>query len=87
MGAQSDSSIYFYNPVLAPAILFAVLYTVPTVTLFWQTCIKCRALYLLCLPIGGLFELAGYISRAYSVQHVTDIVSLRFLIHASLHEC
>lgn len=74
MGAQSDSSIYFYNPSLPAAILFTILYAIPTAILFWKTCFKYKTFYLLCLPIGGLVEVAGYAARSYSVTHVDDIV-------------
>jgi hypothetical protein len=71
----SDSSIYFYNPSLPAAILFVALYAVPTAVLLWKTCFKYKTLYLLCLPIGALFETGGYAARSYSVKHVDDVVS------------
>jgi len=74
MGAQSDSNIYFYKPTFGAALLFCILYTIPTVILFWLTCFKHKTLYLLCIPIAGVFEIAGYVSRCYSVKHDTDVV-------------
>lgn len=75
MGAESDSSIYFYNPSLPAAILFTILFAIPTAILFWQTCFKYKTFYLLCVPIGALVEVAGYTARSYSVTHVDDVVS------------
>jgi hypothetical protein len=74
MGSQSDTSIYFYNPSLAAACLFAVLYFLPLTALLVQT-FKYRSWYLVVLPIGALFEVAGYIVRSVSVSNVKDIVS------------
>jgi hypothetical protein len=71
----SEHSIYFYNPSLPATLVFMVLYIVPTVVLFFQACFKPKSLYLLVLPLGALVEVAGYAGRAYSVKHVTDVVS------------
>lgn len=75
MGSESDSSIYFYNPSLPAAIVFTILFAISASILIWQTCFKYKALYLLCVPIGALFEVAGYAARSYSVTHVDNIVS------------
>jgi hypothetical protein len=72
----ADTSIYFYTPSLAAAITVCIVYAIPTFILFWQTVIKYKTLYLLVLPIGGIFEVAGYAARAYSVKNVRDIVRI-----------
>jgi hypothetical protein len=78
MASQSSAdftSVYFYNPSLAAAIMFTILYFIPAAVLLWQTCRRYKDWRLLCLPIGALIEVGGYICRSYSVQHAIDIVS------------
>jgi hypothetical protein len=79
MPTSDPNSIYFYNPSFPAAVLFTALYTVPTIYLSWQTCFRRKTFYLLCLPIAGLVEVAGYAARDYSVKHVEDVVSLHFV--------
>jgi hypothetical protein len=72
--ALADSSIYFYDPSLAAATAVCIIYAIPTFILSWQTVFKYKTMYLLGLPIGGIFEIAGYAARACSVKNVRDIV-------------
>jgi len=91
MASQSSAdftSVYFYNPSLAAAIIFTILYFIPAVVLLWQTCILYKDWRLLCLPIGAWLEVGGYICRSYSIQHPTNIsayaVSLSLIVLAPL---
>jgi hypothetical protein len=75
MGADIDGSIYFYNPSLPACTVILVLYFIPAILLSWLTCARYKSWYFICVPIGAWIEVAGYIVRAYSVKHVTNIVS------------
>jgi hypothetical protein len=77
MTASDPNSIYFYNPSLPAAVLFTALYAIPTAFLFWRTLVRPKALYLLCLPFAGVFEVAGYAARDVSVKNVESVVSIQ----------
>jgi hypothetical protein len=86
MASQSSAdftSVYFYSPSLAAAVIFTILYFIPATVLLWQTCIRYKDWRLLCLPIGALIEVGGYICRSYSVQHTIDIVSSAPFVYIS----
>jgi hypothetical protein len=76
--SDGKQSIYFYHPNFPLTIVFAIFYLIPTVILVYQTCLRCRSWYFLCVPVGGILEVAGYISRAVSVKNVTDVVGSLF---------
>jgi len=71
---DDNDSIWLYNASTALAIVVAVLYLVPTCVLFWQTIIKYRSWFFLCVFIGSCLEVGGYIARAISSKQVTEIV-------------
>jgi hypothetical protein len=71
---MEDCSIYFYNPSLAAAILFTALYTIPTVFTLHRIN-NTRTWYWICVPIGGIFEIAGYAIRIGSVKSPCNVVS------------
>jgi RTA1 like protein len=91
MGSSSTndgSSVYFYNPSFGAAVLFAILYLIPTLVLFYQTCFRYRTWYFLCVPIGSLLEVGGYIARGISVKNQSQVppyaTSLSLIVLAPL---
>lgn len=70
-----EDSIWLYDCSTALASVVAVIYLVPTLVLTWQTFIKYRSWFFLCVLIGSAFEVGGYIARAVSSKQVTEIVS------------
>lgn len=78
MAKEDPGSIYFYHPSFPLTIVAAVLYLIPTVILFYQTCFRYKTWYFLCVPIGSIMEVVGYGIRANSVKHVADVVGTPF---------
>ncbi|KAF2117571.1 RTA1 like protein-domain-containing protein [Lophiotrema nucula] len=70
--ADGDS-IWTYKASVALAIVVAIIYLVPTLVLSWQTFIKYRSWFFLCVLIGSALEVGGYIARAVSAKRVSDI--------------
>jgi hypothetical protein len=76
LNKPNDDSIYFYNPDFSLTVVAAALYVVPTCILLYQTGFRHKTWYLICIPIAGVLEVAGYISRSVSVKNVSDVVRL-----------
>jgi hypothetical protein len=74
MSDVEDCSIYFYKPSFAAAILFTILYAIPTVFTLYRI-INSRTWYFICVMVGGLFEIAGYALRIVSAKNPCNIVS------------
>ncbi|RYP49562.1 hypothetical protein DL768_004764 [Monosporascus sp. mg162] len=70
---EEDWSVWLYEPSLALAIAATVVYSLAFVWITYLTVFKHRAWYLICVPIGGAFEVVGYALRSYSTQHHLDI--------------
>ncbi|KAG4420412.1 hypothetical protein IFR04_006428 [Cadophora malorum] len=64
-------SFYQYDPSVAAAAIFAVLFLVTTAYHCWQAWTK-RTLYFIPLLIGGHFEWTGYIFRIISSYNLTS---------------
>lgn len=62
---EADTNLYGYVPMLAPCILFIVLFGIVTVVHLGQVCYH-RQWWLIILPLGTLAELGGYIPRIIS---------------------
>ncbi|KAF2690796.1 RTA1-domain-containing protein [Lentithecium fluviatile CBS 122367] len=69
----NGESIWLYSPSTALAIVVAIIFLVPTLALTWQTVIKYRSWFFLCVLIGSALEVGGYICRAVSANRVTEI--------------
>lgn len=74
MAGGSSDSIWLYSASTALAIVVAIIYLIPTVVLAWQTFVKYRSWFFLCVLIGSALEVGGYIARAVSTKNVSDIV-------------
>src|ERR1700679_3070442 len=74
MANNKSSSIWSYNPSIALAIAVAILYLIPTCILFWQTVMRYRSYFFLCVVFGSALEVGGYIARAVSTRQVDEIV-------------
>lgn len=94
---DDDWSVFFYNPSLPAAILFAVLYLVPLVYHLYVSYIAYRSgryfrySYTLPLLIAAAVEVIGYGQRAASTQNVQDIgtfaTSLTLIVLAPVLAC
>jgi len=73
MANDKSNSIWSYNPSIALAIAVAILYLIPTCILFWQTVIRYRSYFFLCVVFGSALEVGGYIARAVSTRQVDEI--------------
>jgi hypothetical protein len=72
MASGDDTwKFYRYNPSMAAAVIFTVLFILTTSLHFYQL-IRTRTWYFIPLVIGGAFEFLGYIGRALSSQESPD---------------
>jgi hypothetical protein len=83
---NGDESIWLYNPSFPLAIVFAILYQIPTLIQLYLSFFyhggprsstggpKCRHRYFVCVLIGSAMEVAGYAIRAVSCKKQSDIV-------------
>ncbi|KAF2467091.1 RTA1-domain-containing protein [Lindgomyces ingoldianus] len=69
----SDESIWMFSCSTALAIVVSIFYLIPTLVLTWQTFIKYRSWFFLCVLIGSALEVGGYIARAVSSKQVSSI--------------
>ncbi|KAF5534278.1 RTA1 like [Fusarium napiforme] len=74
-------SYYHYNPSLAAAVIFIILFTATTILHSFQM-IQTRLWFFLAFSLGGIFEVIGYIGRtvpdtlgAYIVQSIFLLVA------------
>lgn len=70
-----DWSLYFYNPSVPLAAIGIVVYTIICITITYITLVKYRAWYFFPVVVGAVVEVAGYVTRMYSVKNERDIVS------------
>lgn len=61
---------YHYDPSMAAAVLFIILFLLTTALHFYQM-IRTRTWFMTAFCIGGLFELVGYIGRAASASQTS----------------
>lgn len=87
MSDVEDCSIYFYKPSLAAAILFTVLYAIPTVFTLHRIN-NSRTWYFLPVVFGGVLEVAGYAIRLGSMKQPCNVAlfatSQSFIVIAPL---
>jgi hypothetical protein len=96
MGNPNDS-IYFYNPSLGAAILFAILFIPPLAWHVWSVFFAprthgyVRTRYYIPLLIGAALEVAGYGVRCGSVKNPSDVglyaTSSSFVVIAPVFIC
>jgi hypothetical protein len=72
---MADDSVWTYDPSFALAVVAALIYLVPATLLTWQTAVKYRSWFFLCVLVGAILEVGGYITRAVSTKRVSEIVS------------
>lgn len=58
LAAANSFKLYHYDPTIAGAVIFVLLFSVTTAIHFWQL-LKSRCWFLLPLAIGGICELHG----------------------------
>ncbi|KAH8734127.1 RTA1 like protein-domain-containing protein [Ilyonectria robusta] len=72
---------YHYDPSLAAAIIFIVLFGISALLHLWQV-IKLRSWYFIPFLIGCIFEIVGYIGRAMSATETPNWSTRSFTIQS-----
>ncbi|KXX83464.1 Protein RTM1 [Madurella mycetomatis] len=84
----SGGSVWMYSPVLALAIIGAVLFGLATIYLSYLTLIRYRTRYFICAVLSGIIETVGFVLRCWSIQNQSQlppfITSLSLLVLAPL---
>ncbi|KAH9211067.1 RTA1 like protein-domain-containing protein [Leptodontidium sp. 2 PMI_412] len=65
------TDLFEYDPSVAAAIIFAVLFGIAMVTHGYQL-IRTRTWFMLAFLIGGIFEFGGYIARVFTAQETPN---------------
>ncbi|KAF2178720.1 putative RTM1-like protein [Zopfia rhizophila CBS 207.26] len=84
MAARNDLfQLYRYNPSMAAACIFIVLFISVTVIHLYQM-LRTRAWVFVCFVIGGFFEWIGYIGRAISSSQTPNWTVLPYVLQTLL---
>ncbi|WQF90204.1 Putative RTA-like protein [Colletotrichum destructivum] len=75
--------LYHYNPTIAGAIIFVVLFVGTTGFHFYQLS-RSRCWFMIPFALGGILELIGYAARARSGQESPDWTLVPYIIQALL---
>ncbi|KAL0934369.1 RTA1 domain protein [Colletotrichum truncatum] len=75
--------LYHYDPTIAGAVIFVLLFLATTILHFWQL-VKSKCWFLLPLAIGGILEVIGYAARAKSGGESPDWTLGPYIIQAIL---
>ncbi|OTA91481.1 hypothetical protein M434DRAFT_22377 [Hypoxylon sp. CO27-5] len=79
--AEFEFKLYRYNPSLAAAIVFIIVFATLTALHTWRLYRK-RTVYFTAFTVGGLFQVIGYCGRVWS--HFDDTAIGGFVIQAIL---
>ncbi|OJJ83949.1 RTA1 domain-containing protein [Aspergillus glaucus CBS 516.65] len=74
---------YEYNPSMAAAVIFIILYIVVT-ALHTYNLFRTRTWFFIPLVLGGYFEIIGYIGRALSAQESPDWTLGPYIMQSTL---
>ncbi|PVH81489.1 RTA1 like protein [Cadophora sp. DSE1049] len=80
---SSKSKYYDYDPSLAAAAIFAILFLVSSLFHLFQV-VKQRTWYFIPVVIGGLMEFAGYVARIKSARESPDWSLVPYILQALL---
>ncbi|KAJ5725388.1 uncharacterized protein N7483_006745 [Penicillium malachiteum] len=69
---MNRENLYGYNPSIAAAVIFILLFTATTVYHIWQLT-KSRCRYFIPFVIGGIFQIIGYICRADANNNLSSV--------------
>ncbi|KAH8782678.1 RTA1 protein [Diaporthe sp. PMI_573] len=83
MAAASPFKLYHYDPTVAGAVIFVLLFIATAGLHFWQM-FKSRCWFLLPLAMGGILEVVGYAGRAKSGNESPDWTLGPYIIQAIL---
>ncbi|KAH7008902.1 RTA1 like protein-domain-containing protein [Ilyonectria destructans] len=72
---------YHYDPSLAAAVIFIVLFGISALLHLWQV-IKLRAWYFIPFLVGCIFDIVGYIGRALSATETPNWSTRSFTIQS-----
>ena len=82
MANYSDFKFYRYDPSLAAAIVFAILFLLTSLLHIYQL-VRSRTWYLTALVIGGIMETIGYIGRILSSRQTPNWTLGPFIIQST----
>ncbi|CZR65703.1 related to RTM1 protein [Phialocephala subalpina] len=68
---MAGTEVYNYNPSVAAAIIFAILFGIAVLIVTYQT-FRTRTWFLIPFVVGGYFEFTGYIARILSAQQTPN---------------
>jgi hypothetical protein len=83
MAKDSDFKYFRYDPSLAAAVIFTVLFLLTSLFHLYQL-IRARTWYFLALVIGAIFEMIGYIGRILCSQQSPNWTLGPFIIQSIL---
>jgi hypothetical protein len=81
MAEESDFKFYRYDPSLAAAVIFTILFLLTSLLHLYQL-IRARTWYFTPLVIGALMEMVGYIGRILSSQQSPNWTLGPFIIQS-----
>ncbi|KAJ3536886.1 hypothetical protein NM208_g6534 [Fusarium decemcellulare] len=79
----NEFKLYHYDPTIAGAVIFILLFLGTTLFHFWQL-FRSRCWFLLPLAIGGIFEIVGYAARCKSGAESPDWTLGPYIMQAIL---
>ncbi|OGE49975.1 hypothetical protein PENARI_c019G09408 [Penicillium arizonense] len=83
VSSKSGWIAYTYNPSIAAAVIFVILFAVTTLLHTFHL-FRTRTWFFIPLVIGGYFELVGYIGRAMSAQQSPNWTLGPYVIQSTL---
>lgn len=81
MATESDFKYYHYNPSLAAAVIFAILFLLTSILHVYQL-VRARTWYFTPLVVGALMEMVGYIGRILSSRQSPNWTLGPFIIQS-----
>ncbi|KAK4160048.1 RTA1 like protein-domain-containing protein [Cladorrhinum sp. PSN259] len=69
----TSSSVWPYEPVFAPCIVFTAIYALLLLWISYLTFIRYRTFYFTVMPLGTSVEVLGYALRCYAVKNQTQL--------------
>ncbi|TDZ48376.1 Protein RTM1 [Colletotrichum trifolii] len=83
VAAESSFKLYHYDPTVAGAVIFVLLFLATTTLHLWQL-FKSKCWFLLPMALGGILEFVGYAGRAKSGNESPEWTLGPYIIQAIL---
>ncbi|GAB7331591.1 hypothetical protein MBLNU13_g02970t1 [Cladosporium sp. NU13] len=81
--AESSFKLYHYDPSVAAAVVFVILFLATTLYHVWQMA-KQRTWFFTAFIIGGIFEFLGYGARAASARQAPEFTLMPYIMQSLL---